>query len=90
MNGYFNQLLETWGENKETYTVDSFFDVFVQFYDQFMGELNLLEKKKQEAEEIRKKREAQEKMTRSIQEHAVDNFQKDMAGKASNDVAVER
>ncbi len=90
VNGYFNQLLETWGENKETYTVDSFFDVFVQFYDQFMGELNLLEKKKQEAEEIRKKREAQEKMTRSIQEHAMDNFQKDMAGKASNDVAVER
>jgi len=55
VNGYFNQLLETWGENKETYTVDSFFDVFVQFYDQFMGELNLLEKKKQEREAKQKK-----------------------------------
>ena len=88
VNGYFSQLLETWGESKETYTADSFFDVFIQFYDQFIGELNLLEKKKKEAEEIRKKREAQEKMARSIQEHAMDNFQKDMAGKASNDVGV--
>ena len=50
----------------------------------------MLEKKKQDAEEMRKKREAQEKMARSIQEHAMDNFQKDIAGKASNAVGERR
>lgn len=90
MNGYFGQLLDMWGEKKTEYTADSFFGVFISFYDEFVTELNMLEKKKQDAEEMRKKREAQEKMARSIQEHAMDNFQKDIAGKASNAVGERR
>ena len=65
MNGYFGQLLDMWGEKKTEYTADSFFGVFISFYDEFVTELNMLEKKKQDAEEMRKKREAQEKMARS-------------------------
>ena len=76
MNGYFGQLLDMWGEKKTEYTADSFFGVFISFYDEFVTEL--------------KKREAQEKMARSIQEHAMDNFQKDIAGKASNAVGERR
>ena len=79
-----------WGEKKTEYTADSLFGVFISFYDEFVTELNMLEKKKQDAEEMRKKREAQEKMARSIQEHAMDNFQKDIAGKASNAVGERR
>ena len=46
MNGYFGQLLDMWGEKKTEYTADSFFGVFISFYDEFVTELNMLEKKK--------------------------------------------
>ena len=46
VSGYFNELLDEFGESKDEYTADTFFEVLVKFYDAFMSELATLEKKK--------------------------------------------
>lgn len=86
LNGYFNELIVEFGESKDDYTVDSFFKVLVDFYDIFMNELTTLEKKKKDAEELRKRMENQEKMTRSIHAHAMDSFQNKTKGLNSEEV----
>ena len=75
LTGYFNELIVEFGESKEDYTVDSFFKVLVDFYDIFMNELATLEKKKKDAEELRKRMANQEMITKSIRAHAMDTFQ---------------
>lgn len=76
VTGYFNQLIEEFGEKKDDYTVDTFFGVLVTFYDAFMVELETLEKKKADAEEMKKKRKAQEELNKLQNKNAMDNFQK--------------
>lgn len=87
LTGYFNELIVEFGESKDDYTVDSFFGVLVDFYDIFMTELETVEKKKKEAEELRKRMENQEMITKSINAHAMDNFRENTKGLTSKELA---
>lgn len=87
LTGYFNELIVEFGESKEDYTVDSFFKVLVDFYDIFMNELATLEKKKKDAEELRKRMANQEMITKSIRAHAMDTFRENTKGLTSKELA---
>lgn len=86
VTGYFNQLIDEFGEKKDDYTVDTFFGVLVNFYDAFMVELETLEKKKADAEEMKKKRKAQEELNRLKEKNALENFQERTKGLTSSQV----
>lgn len=48
-------LFELWAVEKDAYTIDEFFQFFVDFYTSFMVELNQLEEKREKAEEEKKR-----------------------------------
>lgn len=48
-------LFELWAVKKDAYTIDEFFQFFVDFYTSFMVELNQLEEKRAKAEEEKKR-----------------------------------
>lgn len=86
VSGYFNELLDEFGESKDEYTADTFFEVLVKFYDAFMSELATLEKKKAQAEELKRKRKAQEELNKLKDRSAMDDFHKDTKGLNSTQV----
>lgn len=80
ITGYFNELIAWFGESKKDYKIDTFFAVLREFYEAFSAEMAVLEQKKKEAEETKKKLKAQEEMSRNIRAHAMDHFQQETEG----------
>ena len=87
VDAYFKTLLEEFGESKEDYpSPEAFFGVWIEFYDFFMTELQLLEKKKADAEELERQRKAQEALNKLKEKHAMEQFQENTKGLSSSQV----